>query len=61
MVGGLWNMLFKCDVVDQPDDAIVLRIFSAMSTRMMDHDREYSILKYLHQRGICMPLYCKYE
>ncbi|KAF8794050.1 Ethanolamine kinase 1 like protein [Argiope bruennichi] len=58
LTGGFTNHLVKCYLKNNPDEAVLIRIYGENTELIIDRDLEVRNLQIMCEAGFCAPLHC---
>lgn len=57
---GITNHLLKCYLKDNPDNAVLIRVYGEKTELFIDRDLEVRNMQMMCDAGLCAPLYCAF-
>ncbi|XP_035215187.1 ethanolamine kinase 1-like isoform X1 [Stegodyphus dumicola] len=57
---GITNHLVKCYMKDNPDNAVLIRVYGEKTELFIDRDLEVRNMQMMCDAGLCAPLYCAF-
>lgn len=57
---GITNHLLKCYLKDDPDNAVLIRVYGEKTELFIDRDLEVRNMQMMCDAGLCAPLYCAF-
>lgn len=58
---GITNHLVKCYLKDDPDNAVLIRVYGEKTELFIDRDLEVRNMQMLYDAGLSEPLYCAFS
>ncbi|KAG8175718.1 hypothetical protein JTE90_022470 [Oedothorax gibbosus] len=58
---GITNHLVKCYLKDDPDQAVLIRVYGEKTELFIDRDLEVRNMQLMCEAGLCAPLYCAFK
>lgn len=58
---GITNHLVKCYLKDNPDQALLIRVYGENTELFIDRDLEVRNMQMMCEAGLCAPLYCAFS
>ncbi|GBM90567.1 Ethanolamine kinase 1 [Araneus ventricosus] len=58
---GITNHLVKCYLKDNPDQALLIRVYGEKTELFIDRDLEVRNMQMMCEAGLCAPLYCAFN